>query len=680
VEGPELVLGSFELRGKLGRGAMAVVWRAYDTSLDREVAIKEPLLPPGGEDEVRDEFARRFVREARAAARLNHPGIVTIYSASLDEGRPLIVMELVEGPTLRRVLDAGRPTAAQTFELLEQLLASTAFAHEHGVIHRDLKPDNVFVTPAGTVKLADFGIAHLGDGGTTLTTAGTLLGTPAYMAPEQIRGEPVDARCDVFALGVIAYECLAGANPFGSSTTANYAAIFHRILDEPAPALELSDPEAAPLAAVVMRALEKNREARFADAAEMLAAWRATAPAGLDARAELAELGGAAQGSAVASQVLTTVLAEGPATDLRDATWVAPRGGGGGATEDTPSLASVPVAGEARGAGLATAGGVDPERTAESVAAASANGASSASDDRAASRSGATGVGAGVRHRRRLALIGVISLAIAAAVLAAVLLVPNSSGGRGEQQKAAQAKAARASLESSIARADAFGAELDGAVTNYAAIVHEVENLAAKNAKKVDAWQREWKRRQDVYDKRVAAVTAHNNDPANQGTSGHSETIENKDAYGNVRSTSTKWYPGTSSDLWQMPAKPKKPPKVHASFAAQRKELTQLKAQSGTLASQVEAAAFDEKLASVDSAVTEGVKLLEQAVDHSKTVLSKAIVHKSGVGDVVSEGQLGTLSAATLEAGVSMIRERLLDVMTTNGMSPGKWSWVGGSR
>jgi serine/threonine protein kinase len=119
-------------------------------------------------------------------------------------------MELVEGSTLRRILDAQTLTAAQTCALFEQLLAATAFAHERGVIHRDLKPDNVFVTPDGTVKLADFGIAHLGGAGTTLTTAGTLLGTPAYMAPEQIRGEPVDARCDVFALGVMAYECLAG--------------------------------------------------------------------------------------------------------------------------------------------------------------------------------------------------------------------------------------------------------------------------------------------------------------------------------------------------------------------------------------------------------------------------------------------------------------------------------------
>ena len=317
VDGSERVLGTFELRGKLGRGAMAVVWRAYDTSLDREVAIKEPSLPPGGDDDVRAEFARRFVREARAAARLNHPGIVTIHSASLDEGRPLIVMELVEGSTLRHILDAQRLTAAQTYALFEQLLAATAYAHERGVVHRDLKPDNVFVTPGGTVKLADFGIAHLGDAGTTLTTAGSILGTPAYMAPEQIRGEPVDARADVFALGVMAYECLAGRSPFSSDPSAHYAAIFHRILDEPVPPLEPADPAAAPLVGVVLRALQKDRDERFESAAEMLATWRAAFPEHVDGRAELSGLSSIPVRSAPAQATEVQTSAEAEVAETR---------------------------------------------------------------------------------------------------------------------------------------------------------------------------------------------------------------------------------------------------------------------------------------------------------------------------------------------------------------------------
>jgi hypothetical protein len=348
VNGSERVLGTFELRGTLGRGAMAVVWRAYDTSLDREVAIKEPSLPPGGDDDVRAEFARRFVREARAAARLNHPGIVTIHSASLDEGRPLIVMELVEGSTLRHILDAQTLTAAQTYALFEQLLAATAFAHERDVIHRDLKPDNVFVTPSGTVKLADFGIAHLGGAGTTLTTAGALLGTPAYMAPEQIRGEPVDAHADVFALGVVAYECLAGRNPFGCSSSSHYAAIFHRILDEPVPPLEPADPAAATLVGVVLRALEKDRDERFESAADMLAAWRAAFPESVDARAELSGLSSGAVESAAshATEVQTAAIAEGVQVQAHDdaATQFA-----------VPPVAAVPAAGVSKLAGATRA-------------------------------------------------------------------------------------------------------------------------------------------------------------------------------------------------------------------------------------------------------------------------------------------------------------------------------------
>ena len=303
-------IGPFQIRGKLGRGAMAVVWRGYDPSLDREVAIKEPLLPPESSDEVRLEFAHRFIREGRAAARLNHPGIVTIYSAAAYERRPVIVMELIEGPTLRTVLKGGRLTTQQTFALLDQLLQAVGYAHEHGITHRDLKPDNVFITREGTVKLADFGIAQLGNRGTVdagagagpaadapaLTRVGQLLGTPAYMSPERIRGEAVDARCDVFALGVIAYECLAGANPFGSESSTHYATIIHRIMSEPTPPLELTDSVAGPLAGVIAKALEKQRENRFENAVAMLSAWRSAYPGRVDSKAELAALCGAVAG------------------------------------------------------------------------------------------------------------------------------------------------------------------------------------------------------------------------------------------------------------------------------------------------------------------------------------------------------------------------------------------------
>ena len=306
-------IGPFEIRGKLGRGAMAVVWRGYDPSLDREVAIKEPVLPEDSSDELRAEFAQRFVREARAAARLDHPGIVTIYSAAVYDGRPVIVMKLIEGLTLRSILRQGRLTTGQTFALLEQLLEAVGYAHAHGVTHRDLKPDNVFVTRDGAVKLADFGIARLSAQGTmdaagdsagpddsALTQAGQLLGTPAYMSPERIRGEAVDARCDVFSLGVIAYECLAGANPFGNESKTHHATIIHRIMSEPTPPLVVDDAVAGPLADVIMEALEKNRDDRFQSAGAMVAAWRAAFPRPIDTYAELAELCGAVLAHAAA--------------------------------------------------------------------------------------------------------------------------------------------------------------------------------------------------------------------------------------------------------------------------------------------------------------------------------------------------------------------------------------------
>ena len=289
-------LGSFEIRGELGRGAMAVVWRGYDPALDREVAIKEPRLPEGGDDAFRAEFAERFVREARAAAKLNHPGIVTVHAAGVYDDRPVIVMELIEGRTLRDVLARGALTPAQTYALMDQLLDAVAYAHERDVTHRDLKPDNVFVTRDGAVKLADFGIAQVGQAGPPLTCPGTMLGTPAYMAPEQIRGEEVDVRCDVFALGVIAFECLIGENPFGSGTSTHYATIVHRIINEAVPQMKATDAAAGPLASVIKAALTKDRARRFRSAAAMQAAWRSSFTAPADAKASLGKSLGSADG------------------------------------------------------------------------------------------------------------------------------------------------------------------------------------------------------------------------------------------------------------------------------------------------------------------------------------------------------------------------------------------------
>jgi len=252
---------------------MAVVWRAFDPKLEREVAVKEPVIPSGTSPTIAEEMGARFVREGKAAAQLNHPGIVTIHAADVYDGRPAIVMELIEGETLGEILARGPLSAAASAAILDQLLDAMAYAHARGVVHRDVKPDNVFVTGDGRVKLADFGIAHVG-GGQTMTQAGTLMGTPGYMAPEQVTGSPVDARADIFAIGAIGYEMLTGYNPFGATTGDAPTTVMYRIVHEEPPAISPFAFEGMPsnLSPVLMTALAKDPADRFVDAGAFRAA------------------------------------------------------------------------------------------------------------------------------------------------------------------------------------------------------------------------------------------------------------------------------------------------------------------------------------------------------------------------------------------------------------------------
>jgi parvulin-like peptidyl-prolyl isomerase/tRNA A-37 threonylcarbamoyl transferase component Bud32 len=273
-------LGPYEITGRLGKGAMAIVWRAYDPKLDREIAIKEPLAHADAADPLAAEFSARFVREGRAAAKLNHPGIVTIYAADVYDGRPAIVMELIDGETLADALRRGPFEPQTAAAILDQLLDAVAYAHERGVVHRDIKPDNIFLTREGRVKLADFGIAHVGDSSTLKTQAGTVMGTPGYMAPEQVVGSPADARSDLFSIGAIGYEMLSGRNPFGASDNVPATTIMYRIVHEEPPALPaIALVGAAPgLSSAILCALAKDPAARFADARAFRAALTA-APA-----------------------------------------------------------------------------------------------------------------------------------------------------------------------------------------------------------------------------------------------------------------------------------------------------------------------------------------------------------------------------------------------------------------
>ena len=255
-------LGPYELRGELGRGAMARVWRAFDPNLEREAAIKEPLFDPRLSAAVHEELGRRFVKEGKAAAKLNHPNIVTIYAADVYDGRPAIVMELVEGATLSDLLEAGSLSPSEALSVLDQLLDAVGYAHDHGVVHRDIKPDNIFVSAEGRVKLADFGIARVEDAAATrATVVGTVLGTPGYLSPEQAVGGAVDARSDLFSVGVVGYEMIAGENPFGSGDATT---IIYRIVHEPPAELPAQACAGLPddVRPAIMAALAKDPGAR----------------------------------------------------------------------------------------------------------------------------------------------------------------------------------------------------------------------------------------------------------------------------------------------------------------------------------------------------------------------------------------------------------------------------------
>jgi tetratricopeptide (TPR) repeat protein len=257
----------YRIDGELGSGGMGIVYRAWDTKLARGVALK--FLAP---ELTRDDEARlRFVQEARAAAALNHPNIVTIHEIDEAAGRTFIVMELVEGTNLRERIARGPVPAAEAEKITRGIAEGLAAAHGRGIVHRDVKPGNVLLTAEGRVKLVDFGLASLA-GEARLTRTGTTLGTVAYMSPEQARGEEVDHRTDIWALGVIHYEMLTGRLPFrGDNLQARIYSILHA---EPRPLEELA-PDAAPAhGRIVARALAKDPAQRFQDAGAMARALR----------------------------------------------------------------------------------------------------------------------------------------------------------------------------------------------------------------------------------------------------------------------------------------------------------------------------------------------------------------------------------------------------------------------
>jgi hypothetical protein len=268
-------LGPYRLKEEIGRGGMGIVYAAEDARLGRTVALK--ALPPSY---TREPSAReRLTREARAAAALTHPAIATIYALEEIDGDLFIASELIRGDTLRSELANGPLPQARLEPTLLEIAAALDAAHREGIVHRDLKPENVMRTADGHVKIVDFGLARATAPATsaaaTLTRTGSLLGTPGYMAPEQLRGETLDARADVFAFGVMACELATGAHPFGGNDP---AALVERMLsDAPLVPAHLST---SGLDAVVRRCLQGARESRYANGIELHDALRAAVDAG----------------------------------------------------------------------------------------------------------------------------------------------------------------------------------------------------------------------------------------------------------------------------------------------------------------------------------------------------------------------------------------------------------------
>lgn len=268
-------LGPYEIVAPLGAGGMGEVFRAKDTRLGRDVAIK--VLP---ETFARDaDRLRRFEQEARAVAALNHPNILAIHDIGEFNGAPFLVSELLEGRSLREELNSGALPTRRSVEYATQIAQGLAAAHEKGIVHRDLKPENVFVTHDGRLKILDFGLAKLAklqaaaDEDATLgsaaqeTSPGMVLGTVGYMSPEQVKGEPADARSDIFALGSILYEMLSGQRAFRRDTSAE---TMTAILKEDPPEIStLSKPIAPALERIVRRCIEKKPQQRFQSARDL---------------------------------------------------------------------------------------------------------------------------------------------------------------------------------------------------------------------------------------------------------------------------------------------------------------------------------------------------------------------------------------------------------------------------
>jgi serine/threonine protein kinase len=259
-------LGRYKILSELGRGAMGAVYRAVDPLIEREVAIK--TLLPDLPEEVMEAVRERFLREARSAGRLNHPNIVTIHDVGVQDGVAYIAMELLEGQSLQQVMKSGeRMSYSTAADLVAQVADALDYAQRFSIVHRDVKPANIMLDAHGRAKLTDFGVARLPS--SEMTQTGDTLGSPKYMSPEQVLGQPADPRADIFSLGIVLFEMLTGVHPFVQPNDTAFS-LMHRIAGEPHLPLRTADPQVpAGFVRIVDRALGKKPADRYQRAAEM---------------------------------------------------------------------------------------------------------------------------------------------------------------------------------------------------------------------------------------------------------------------------------------------------------------------------------------------------------------------------------------------------------------------------
>lgn len=261
-------IGKYKILGVLGKGGMGIVYKGLDPDIEREVAIKTIRLDGFIDGPEKEEMLNRAIREAKAAGRLNHPNIITIFDVLREDDLTFIVMQYVDGRTLQALIESGKIFSPEdVIALLKPVAEALDFAHQNGIVHRDVKPANILIDKAGTPFLADFGVARMET--STMTGPGTTIGTLSYMSPEQIMGKTADGRADFFALGVILYELLAGRRPFMGD---NLSTIVYKIVhEEPQRVTDINQSLPPGYEDVIRRALAKNPDDRYQNGREMIA-------------------------------------------------------------------------------------------------------------------------------------------------------------------------------------------------------------------------------------------------------------------------------------------------------------------------------------------------------------------------------------------------------------------------